>query len=265
MSAGSHEATKTSESSIAFSEESSRPNQGTMANSAFWRDLEEQFKALQDTRLRGASGGNDFVCKRLNALIERGASKIAGADAPDLLGIWREALKKEGFDFHFSSESNEALDEAQPWQSISKSAIDWHCQTSATLCERLKARAKQAEVEEQFAQSGAKQSPTVTRTPHTRKRSSRKERRDAIRFLAIKQGLKGILYCRFLYEHKIGPPVEWVSDGCPTSYPEAYKKKPWRQKIQDEKYRAGIKLRCMEENKPEELKRLLGIASLATR
>jgi hypothetical protein len=115
---------------------------------------------------------------------------------------------------------------------------------------------------------GARQSLTVARRPQPGKRSSREERRDAIRFLAIKQGLRGILYCQFLHDNKMGPPIDWVSDGCPTSYPEAYKAAkgtPWRQRIQDEKYRAGRKLQYIEANKPEKLKQLLGIISRPTR
>jgi hypothetical protein len=258
MSAGNPEAHKTSKISIALSEESSRPNQGTMANSDFWRDLADQFLALQDTRLRGVSVGNNFVYNRLDALIERGASKIAGADAPNLLGIWLEALRKEGLDFHFSSESNKALSEGEHWQSTSRAGIDSVCQTSATLCRILEARARHADRPTQKGHAN----------PRTRKRSNQEAIRDAFMFLAIKQGLNGMSYCRFLHENKIGTPHKWVSDGCPKSYLEAYntdKAKPWRQRIQDEKYRAGRKLRYMEDNEPDKLKKLLGIASRATR
>jgi hypothetical protein len=162
MSAGNPEGRKTSEISV------------------FWRDLAEQFLTLQDRRLRGVSVGNNFVYDELNALIERGASKIAGADAPDLLDIWREALRKEGFDFHFWNESNEVSDAAEYRQNINRPAIDSVCLTSATLCERLGARAKHAEFEEPFAQSGAKQSPTVTRTPQSCK-CSNNERESFVR------------------------------------------------------------------------------------
>jgi hypothetical protein len=246
---------------------STRPNQGMMANSNFWRNLADQFLALQD-RLRDG-GSTAFIYKELKVLAGRGARELPVATsseiAPDLLAVWLDASKEERLASQFSSQSNEVWTEENYAPKLTKGTLDHLCEASATFCKGLEDNAVQVEFEERFAQSGAKQSPTVTRTPRTRKRSSREERRDAIRFLAIKQGLKGMSYCQFLHEQKIGPPVEWVSDGCPTSYPEAYKKKPWQQKIQDEKYRAGVKLRRMEENEPGELKKLLGIAERATR
>jgi hypothetical protein len=113
---------------------------------------------------------------------------------------------------------------------------------------------------------GARQSLAVARRPQTRKRSNQAVVRDAVMFAAIKQDLRGIVYCRFLYDNKQGPSPKWVSDGCPKSYVEAYDKgMRWRQRIQDEKYRAGVKLRRMEQFEPKELEKLLGIAARATR
>jgi hypothetical protein len=60
-------------------------------------------------------------------------------------------------------------------------------------------------------------------------------------FAAIKLGHKGPSYCSFLHVHGIKP--RWP-DGDPTSYPQAYKIGPrWQKKIQDEKTRAGARIR----------------------
>jgi hypothetical protein len=103
------------------------------------------------------------------------------------------------------------------------------------------------------------QSQAVARRPQMRKRSNQEQVRNAFMFLAIKHGFKGLSYCKFLHENKLSPPHNWISDSCPKSYPEAYLKKPWRQKIQDEKYRAAVKLQRMEQNEPKKLEKLLGI------
>ena len=47
--------------------------------------------------------------------------------------------------------------------------------------------------------------------------------------------------CSFLHEHGIKP--QW-HEGAPTSYPRAYKiGPPWPKKIQDEKTRAGARMK----------------------
>ena len=66
-------------------------------------------------------------------------------------------------------------------------------------------------------------------------------KRDTVIFAAIKIGHKGPRYCSFLHEHGIKP--QWPEDA-PTSYPRAYKiGPPWPKKIQDEKTRAGARMK----------------------
>ena len=66
-------------------------------------------------------------------------------------------------------------------------------------------------------------------------------KRDTVIFAAIKIGHKGPRYCSFLHEHGIKP--QWP-EGAPTSYPRAYKiGPPWPKKIQDEKTRAGARMK----------------------
>jgi len=71
-------------------------------------------------------------------------------------------------------------------------------------------------------------------------------KRDTVIFAAIKIGHKGPSYCSFLHEHGIKP--RWP-DGAPTSYPQAYKiGPPWQKKIQDEKTRAGARMRLYDDS-----------------
>jgi hypothetical protein len=49
--------------------------------------------------------------------------------------------------------------------------------------------------------------------------------------------LRGAVYCWTLEKSKIPPPQKWIDEGCPTTYPDAYKIAKWRKRIQDEKYR----------------------------
>ena len=129
-----------------------------MANSAFWRDLADQFLALQD-RLRPASGADDLIYKSLEVLAKRGASEIAGASAPDLLTVWIEALRKEGLAFQSSNQSNEVLSADDYAQKITMGTIDGICQASATFCKRLEDQAVQAEFEEQGRSASPRPAP----------------------------------------------------------------------------------------------------------
>jgi hypothetical protein len=121
-----------------------------------------------------------------------------------------------------------------------------------------------------FAHSGAQgkkpgQPRSVNRL-QTRKPSARKMMRCAVMFSAIRAGLEGIEYCRFLHRNGISPEPNWASDGCPKSYPEAYEAgQPWQKRIQDEKYRAGRKLLRMKEDNPKDLEELLAKVKQATR
>jgi hypothetical protein len=80
-----------------------------------------------------------------------------------------------------------------------------------------------------------------TRTPARSTKLRKLLKRDAVIFAAIKIGHKGPRYCSFLHEHGIKP--QWP-EGAPTNYPHAYKiGPPWPKKIQDEKTRAGARMK----------------------
>src|SRR5580692_4051822 len=123
---------------------SSRPNQGTMANSAFWRDLAVQFSALRDRRKLRPGGANDSMfISALKTLAMRGASEIAVAGTSDLLHIWLEELRKQGLPFQSSGQSDEVLSEAEYSERIYKDFTDGLCEASATFCNRREAQAVQ--------------------------------------------------------------------------------------------------------------------------
>lgn len=64
-----------------------------------------------------------------------------------------------------------------------------------------------------------------------------KQRRKVI-FGAIQARDKGPKYCKTLDGRKLAIPAEWIQDGCPNTYADAYKRgQPWRKRIQDEKSR----------------------------
>jgi hypothetical protein len=196
MSAGNPEAHKTSKISIALSEESSRPNQGTMANSDFWRGLTDQFLAVRG-RLR-AGEFTDFIYREFEVLAGRGARELFSASesesVPNLLAVWLDASKEERLASRSSSQSSEvasredevfsAEDHAQK---LTMGTLNRLCEASIIFCKGLENKALQAEFKERFAQSRAKQSPTVTRTPQTRKRSNN-ERESCVRPLLETKG-----------------------------------------------------------------------------
>jgi hypothetical protein len=140
---------KTRVNSLKLYKDRSGENQEMMtANSAFWRDLADQFLALQD-RLRPASATDDLMYITLENLAKRGASKIAGAGASDLLAIWLEALGKERLPFSPSGQSKKVLSAAEYSQSLTKDTFAGMGRASATFCKQLEAQALQAEFEDQ--------------------------------------------------------------------------------------------------------------------
>jgi len=48
-------------------------------------------------------------------------------------------------------------------------------------------------------------------------------------------GFTGPGYCRKLHYHALKPRRSWIEDGCPPTYPEAYKDPKWARKINKEK------------------------------
>jgi len=96
--------------------------------------------------------------------------------------------------------------------------------------------------------------PPPSRKP-TRRKTKLQEKREGVIFAAIQAELKGPKYCGSLDRGGLGPPVSWVSEGCPRTYSAAYKAGcPWQKRIQDEKHRFKIKY---ERTAPAERERLI--------
>jgi hypothetical protein len=58
----------------------------------------------------------------------------------------------------------------------------------------------------------------------------------------IQRGVEGAAYCRELHRARVKPRKFWLSEDCPSTYPEAYREGvPWRKRIQDEKSRIKSK------------------------
>jgi hypothetical protein len=72
------------------------------------------------------------------------------------------------------------------------------------------------------------------RKSHTTKMQSHKTQ---VIFGAIQLRLKGQKYCTALDDRKVRIPERWTEEGCPDTYPKAYKETQWRKRIQDEKSR----------------------------
>ena len=75
--------------------------------------------------------------------------------------------------------------------------------------------------------------------PVQRRRKKRKltDRERAILAVLRNGEVHSTIYCNALELKKIPPRQEWIDEGCPSTYPRAYKIKKWRPRIQDEKYR----------------------------
>jgi hypothetical protein len=83
------------------------------------------------------------------------------------------------------------------------------------------------------------------------KRPKKPARRDAIIFAAIALGLQGTKYCAFLQERGLKP--KW-SDSGPPGYVRSYEHGGvWQKKVQDEKSRAGARMRSYAESELRDL------------
>lgn len=62
-------------------------------------------------------------------------------------------------------------------------------------------------------------------------------------WLAIQAGLKGKKYVDQIHELGARPPRPWINEGCPGTYPEAYKNRYWKKRIADEKKRLAERVK----------------------
>jgi hypothetical protein len=125
-----------------------------MANSAFWRELGDQFRKLQGDRF---SVGNVNASEpgtlleylmtpgAVESLIRQGAAELATADSPDLVGVWFQALNERGISIPMSGQRFEPATLGAAARSIENGYVDGLCEASTSLCERLEAEDMQAE------------------------------------------------------------------------------------------------------------------------
>lgn len=115
-------------------------------------------------------------------------------------------------------------------QTFGEAELDWAKRPKQSLAVQL-----QANSPEGFPRS---KPPRVRRnvTP-----SASQRKRMAVIFGAIQCGLMGRKYCTALDERRLKIPAEWIEEGCPATYSEAYLQGKWRQRIQNEKSKYGAK------------------------
>jgi 7-cyano-7-deazaguanine synthase in queuosine biosynthesis len=85
-----------------------------------------------------------------------------------------------------------------------------------------------------------------------RRTSARKKpkRRDTVIYAAIMLELRGLDYCCFLHNHGLKP--KWFESG-PSTYTKSYEVgRTWRKRLQDEKSRAGARLKMYPESELRE-------------
>jgi hypothetical protein len=99
----------------------------------------------------------------------------------------------------------------------------------------IEAYGPQAAPSQSLSSSNSTSKPKATRKVKPPSRSEMKRR--AVIFGAIQAGLKGEKYCSALDGRRVQLPGNWIEDGCPDTYTQAYKDKRWRQRIHDEKSR----------------------------
>jgi hypothetical protein len=96
-------------------------------------------------------------------------------------------------------------------------------------------------VEPQQSSHAASTREKPKRARRRKKRILTRRERDILGVIQL--GSKGAKYSRDLESRKISPEPRWIAEGCPATYPEAYKIPKWRQRLQDEKWRLAKLLR----------------------
>jgi hypothetical protein len=137
-----------------------------MADSGFWRDLAERFRALEDPygmlradwacvvgsgepgqwRLPGGAGRT--VTTQFESLAKRGASALSDAASPDLLIAWLEALRCTSRNFGFGPYYIEQNADGSEGPHRQTGTISRLCEASANYCSEPEGAALEAEFQE---------------------------------------------------------------------------------------------------------------------
>ena len=161
---------------------------------------------------------------RTGAIIPQGVATIVGhmkRQQAGLLTTWNTRLE-------MAARDNDYEQQRRPGRS----------QDGGTLTAPLSANAAESAILrslEQLEREGRKVKPGGA----LRKKSRSKVQlhKLGVIFGAIQSGLKAREYCVALDDRRLQPPSQWIEEGCPSTYPQAYLDAKWRQRIQDEKYK----------------------------
>ena len=78
----------------------------------------------------------------------------------------------------------------------------------------------------------------------------------AVKYAAIRKGLKGPAYCQFVTENHVQTSITWVNKGCPRQYVDAYKRKKFKKLIYQEKSRIAATMRKLDMTNPARFVRI---------
>lgn len=231
-----------------------------------WRELESRFGQLQAkpdvservtadfTRTEWESGsvtegwtmqGNPVYEVEFERFAAIAARKLGYSEIDDAIGYWlervREWLRRTGLDKDKSLVSRPTGEghERGHFFRTTHLVTGRIAELSAMYCIELLARGvPECSVlppAEEIGSAGIQSQPR--RSSSLPKRTPKQLRKAGVIFGAIQSGLKSLKYCAALDERKIHPPDEWIDDGCPPTYAQAYRVQRWRKRIQDEKFR----------------------------
>ena len=241
-----------------------RPIVGASGSSFTWKELEVRFREIQaktsehhnvravfirtewdsgDVAEEWTVSGNLALRKEVEHLASIAARKlgITLCDNPheDWLGRVRTWVQQTGLDKdrNYSWPSFGPVNENGMIGKTESISLENLAELSALYCMRLMANGTPESM------TSPQQSQVLTLQSEPRRivrkapMSKTQLHRAAVIFGAIQSGLKGKKYCTALDHRNLRLPNQWIEDGCPGSYVQAYKDARWRKRIQDEKCR----------------------------
>ncbi len=229
----------------------------------FWHDMEARFRQLEpaspyglrvdwyspewDEGERWWVHGDKRTQRAFKHLAERAALALGHLEKQSAVSFWLDLLKEDGATMKFYDHSRASNGE---WLRSQTGELAGACTVSADYCMKLQNEAARKELVKASARS------THAMLDAKRDRDEADEKRDAIIFAAIKEGLKGRDYCSFLDERDCSPSPVWLRRW-PENYCTAhYKSKEWARRIAKEKNRFKDRMKRLSS---DELERILGL------
>jgi hypothetical protein len=188
------------------------------------------YRASESSRWRFGGGATEDFRERVCTLAVEASIAIGSPKGADREDFWLHRLY-----LHLRETKSTYLFEQNILQSSEENfpkyggGIRHVCKASVSFCSQLERKARETSASGPVVAPGAadrtagKQEEPLT--DHEQKLWS-----------VIQRGLKGPTYCREVHNAGARPRKEWISDGCPGTYPGAYLQgQPWTKRIQDEK------------------------------